>query len=247
MTDIFKGKSLLIVEDENDLREPLVEEFENLGCRVFEACNGADAFEIIKKEKIDAVISDIRMPGGDGIELLKNIKSIHHACPVVMLITGFSDLSKEDAYHLGAEAILSKPFDLDEIDLAVQRILTAREVRWDREIVSEKLKKTFDLSFPTLSEAITSGSINLGRGGLFVGISQDRLCAGDFVSLHIRFGGGELLFIEGSGVIRWVRFKDQEGLPRGCGVEFESLHRETKEKIISLTEALNIKPFIPKA
>ena len=119
-----------IVEDEVDLREPLATEFESWGCEVFQAGDGKAAFELVQRHKIDAVVTDVRMPGGDGVELLAKIKDLNDAVPVVMLITGFADLSKEDAYDLGAECILAKPFSLDEILAAVRRIVTDRDVRW---------------------------------------------------------------------------------------------------------------------
>ncbi len=246
MTEILKGKTLLIVEDEPDLRAPLVEEFESLGCTVREATNGRDAFTIIQSERIDAVISDVRMPGGDGVELLRNIKSLHYAFPVVMLITGFSDLSKEDAYHLGAEAILSKPFDLDDIDAAVVKILTPREERWDGPIPSN-VRVRIERTFASLSEAVTSGTFSLGRGGLFLGGSDLKASLGEFVGVHVRFSTGELLVLEGGGRVRWLRPQETSGLAAGIGIEFESLSPDAKRAVITLTDEMEVRPYIPKS
>jgi CheY-like chemotaxis protein len=187
------------------------------------------------------------MPGGDGVELLRNIKKLHHAVPVVMLITGFSDLSREEAYHLGAEAILAKPFDLDEIDLAVERILTPREVRWASEVDAGKIKRTVEEKFEGFEQALADGLLGLGRGGIFVRLAADYPIAGQVVGLKIQFTSGDLLVIEGSGVVRWARREEAEGLPKGCGIEFESLSEKTSGKILELTSALEPKPFIPKA
>lgn len=245
--DVVKGKTLLIVDDEPDLRGPLVMEFESLGCKVFEAGSGHEALEIVKREKIDAVISDIRMPDGDGVELLRNIKELHHAVPVVMLITGFSDLSREEAYHLGAEAILAKPFDLDEIDRAVSRILTPREERWAAEVDAGKIKRTLSEKYSDLQEALAGGRLGLGRGGIFVQLLADQPATGQLVGLKIQFSSGELLLLEGAGVVRWVRREEADGLPKGCGIEFESLSSETRATILKLTSAMTPKPYIPKA
>jgi DNA-binding response OmpR family regulator len=244
--DILQGKTLLIVDDEPDLRGPLATNFELLGCRVFQAGNGRDAFALVNREKIDAVISDIRMPGGDGIELLERIKERNHEFPVMMLITGFSDLSREDAYHLGAEAILAKPFDLDELEQAVARILTRREELWRRPVDSSLLKKTIAQEFTDLSAALARGQLKLGRGGLFVHLPESHAAIGDWVALRIVFTSGECLVIEGAGVIRWVRLEEAHGLPRGCGIEFESLGEETRRQILQITTATPLRPFIPK-
>jgi CheY-like chemotaxis protein len=246
VVEILKGKTLLIVEDEIDLREPLVMEFESLGCKVLEAKNGKEGFEVLKREKIDAVISDIRMPGGDGIELLKNIKSLNHVFPVVMLITGFADLTREDAYDLGAEAILSKPFDLDEIGLAVSRILTPKTELWSQPPTSEKVNIKIERAFTELAQAIESEQIGIGRGGLFVAESEKRTISGAKVLFQVVFSKGDVLLIEGSGVIRWIRQDIASGLKQGFGIEFESLTKETQNQIIEYTTRCQVVPFIPK-
>ena len=73
MSDVLKGKRLLIVDDEPDLREMLEFEFEMSGASVETAMNGRDALEKFKHQAFDLIISDIRMPGGDGVELIKNL------------------------------------------------------------------------------------------------------------------------------------------------------------------------------
>jgi CheY-like chemotaxis protein len=108
----LKGKSLLVVDDEPDLREILRDELEALDGKVFDAENGTKAFKIFENNAIDAVISDIRMAGGDGIELLKKIRAAQKRQPIVILITGFADYSNEEVIKLGANAILTKPFDI---------------------------------------------------------------------------------------------------------------------------------------
>jgi CheY-like chemotaxis protein len=246
MMERLKGKTLLIVEDEVDLREPLVMEFESLGCRVFEANNGREAMSVLQREKVDAVISDIRMPGGDGIELLKNIKGLNYVFPVVMLITGFSDLTKEEAYHLGAEAILSKPFDLDEIDAAVLKILTPLEERWQSVVDPEQAKHRVEKSFSNFAKAVEEGSLGLGRGGLFLGIPNPPPSTGHPISFHIRFEDGPLLHLDGFGVVRWVRSEESDEVAKGCGIEFESLSERARQDVLKLTHLLKTVPYIPK-
>ena len=102
---------ILVVDDEPELRDALVFDFKRKKFQVLEASNGRDAFEIVKKNRIDVVLTDVRMPGGDGIELLDNIKSFNQEIPVVMFITAYADISTEEALKKGAFAVFSKPFD----------------------------------------------------------------------------------------------------------------------------------------
>ena len=108
-------KKILIVDDEVDLREIVASELEFAGATIFQAENVSHAQEILNHQKVDLIVSDIRMPGGTGIDLLKFIKSKDVESPPIILITGFADITLEDAYHLGAEALISKPFKLEEL------------------------------------------------------------------------------------------------------------------------------------
>ena len=112
---LLGSKTVLVVDDEPMLREILRDVFELEGATVFEASNGTEAFALLQQQPVHVVVSDIRMPGGDGIELLRNLRKLERNTPVVLLITGFSDLSTDAAYDIGADAILSKPFDVSEL------------------------------------------------------------------------------------------------------------------------------------
>ncbi|NDG86173.1 MAG: response regulator, partial [Proteobacteria bacterium] len=96
--DVLQDKSVLVVDDEPMLREILRDVLEFEGARVCEAAHAKDALARLSQEPVDAVISDIRMPGGDGFELLAGIRDRDTGMPVVLMITGFSDISAELAY-----------------------------------------------------------------------------------------------------------------------------------------------------
>jgi len=244
----LKGKTLLIVEDEDDLREPLAMEFESLGCKVFEARNGIEGFAIVSAQHIDLVISDIRMPGGDGIEMLKKIKAKDFHVPVVMLITGFSDMSREETYHLGAEAILSKPFELDEIESAVDRLLQSTQVRWAQPApICER--GHLERAFKSLPGAAAEGMLGLGRGGLFLARGKDENTVGTLnrlVSFHIKFEEGDLLLIEGTGTVRWVRSVDAGGFAAGVGIEFDTLSDQCRNDVLEVVRTLRTKAYLPR-
>lgn len=106
---------ILVVDDEKDLRRMLVRFLELEDYECLEAKNGREAFEILSKEKVSFVISDIRMPGGDGVELLKSIKKRNPEIPAVLLMTGFAEVDRNEIINLGALDLLSKPIDLNII------------------------------------------------------------------------------------------------------------------------------------
>lgn len=110
----LKGKKALIVDDEELIREIFLRELEDLGVHVTEAENGTVAFEKIKSENFDFIISDVRMPGGSGKDLLKNIHE-NGLDVFIIMVTGFSDLSEDDAIKMGAKKIFEKPFRIDNI------------------------------------------------------------------------------------------------------------------------------------
>ena len=126
---ILSGKKILVVDDELDLREIISEDLELLGAEVFNAENGRSAFELAKLVHPDLIVSDVRMPGGDGIELLNRIKDLPQSpSPYFFLITGFADMSPEEATSLGAQGMLSKPFNLKQLRELVSVTLMKKPV-----------------------------------------------------------------------------------------------------------------------
>lgn len=85
------------------------------GCIIFEAACGSDAVEIVKANPIEIVISDVRMPNGNGVDMLKEIKKIKPNVPIVVLATGFADLSELEALKLGAHALIEKPINRQQM------------------------------------------------------------------------------------------------------------------------------------
>ncbi|MGE0762347.1 MAG: response regulator [Bdellovibrionales bacterium] len=111
MTSNLAGKHVLIVDDEAELRRAMMFDFKRRKCIVYEAANGQQALQIVKTQTVDIVVSDVRMPDGDGIKLLQEIRLIHPEIPIVLLATGFADLSEEQAMGMGAHALVEKPID----------------------------------------------------------------------------------------------------------------------------------------
>lgn len=119
----ISGTTILIVDDEEMLRNTMIEIFKMQGALTTGAENGKIAFELLKEKTFDVVVSDVRMPGGDGVELLTNIQNNLHYQPKIFLCTGYADLSAEKAKSLGATALFAKPFQMKNIFKAIEQSL----------------------------------------------------------------------------------------------------------------------------
>jgi len=107
----LKGRVVLVVEDEPELRSALLFEFRKRGCTLFEAPDGLAGLELVKTQKIDIIVSDVRMPKCSGVELLKNVRLVNPELPIVLLATGFADLSEPEALSMGAYGLIEKPIN----------------------------------------------------------------------------------------------------------------------------------------
>ena len=114
--------TLLFVDDEPLLRESMGEWLARKAGRVFCAQHGEEALEILSTNKIDLLLTDVRMPVMDGISLVKKIRTIVPR-PRVILVTGFNESVLHDASKLGVDAIVEKPLDRDELLRVLQDCL----------------------------------------------------------------------------------------------------------------------------
>lgn len=132
--------TLLIVEDESDLRSLLVEELEEIpNIRIEEAANGAIALEKLKSTSITAILSDINMPELNGLDFLEAARNLGFDTPLVFL-TGYGDKEKAiRALRLGAFDFLSKPYDRELLIETVSRALNFGEQMISIETELEKL------------------------------------------------------------------------------------------------------------
>jgi two-component system, response regulator, stage 0 sporulation protein F len=116
-------KQLLIVDDQHGIRLLLGEVFKREGFRTFLASNGLEALSIAEKEKLDCVLLDMKIPGMDGLEILKNMKAKWPTVPVMMM-TAYGELDLiQEALSLGATKYFTKPFNIYEIRDAVNEAI----------------------------------------------------------------------------------------------------------------------------
>ncbi len=114
---------ILIVDDEQSYRQLLSLVFEGDGHSIRTAKNGKEALELLNEDPADVVISDVRMPDMDGIALLREAREVLPDIGVV-LMTAFATVdTARDAFILGADDFIQKPFDVEELKLIVKKTL----------------------------------------------------------------------------------------------------------------------------
>jgi two-component system NtrC family response regulator len=114
---------ILVVDDDENLRWVLQTQLEQMGYAVATAADGAAAIEAIDNEPTALVLTDLKMPGMSGMELLEQIRRDYPEIPVVMITAFGSIQSAVQAMRSGAYDYLTKPIDYDELGLAVNRVL----------------------------------------------------------------------------------------------------------------------------
>lgn len=118
---------VLIVDDEQDILETLPEILNKWGHQTFVAANGMEALKVFRENPLDFVITDIKMPQMDGLELLEKIQQMDKEVMVIFL-TGYPSLdSAISAMRSGAYDYLVKPVNMDELKLRIERGLERKE------------------------------------------------------------------------------------------------------------------------
>jgi DNA-binding NtrC family response regulator len=121
---------ILVVEDEAMMRNLLLKILESEGYRVVLASSAQEALETLEREKFDLMLSDVKLPGMNGFDLLEKVKCRWEDMAVIVM-TGYSDAyTVKEALMKGADEYLSKPFKSHEVSLIVERaywrLLSAR-------------------------------------------------------------------------------------------------------------------------
>src|SRR5689334_22339025 len=124
-----RSKRILVVDDEATGRAVLVRLLEQDGYVVDSAEDGASALHVASEHPPDAVVTDLKMPGMDGVELLAKLKEQDRQLPVIV-VTSFGEVgSAVAAMRAGAEDYLTKPIDVDALELTIERAIEGRNLR----------------------------------------------------------------------------------------------------------------------
>jgi len=132
-------KTILIVDDEDVLRESLATLLEDEGHDVIQAANGKEAYDIVVDRPIDLMLSDVRMPEMDGMELLGHLQQVAPQMPVIILTAYGTVESAVSAMRHGAVDYLLKPVNFDDVIVKVDRALQFGEIRRTQQVMTEQL------------------------------------------------------------------------------------------------------------
>jgi two-component system response regulator PilR (NtrC family) len=145
MTAKTKKPALLVVDDEASIRELLEIMLKREGYDVDCATSAEDALQYVGKRRYDAVITDIAMPGLSGIELLSKLRQQSHDVAVIVMTAHGSTETAVEAMKLGATDYLTKPFQIDEMKIAVGSALKARDLERENRQLRSELGKAFSM------------------------------------------------------------------------------------------------------
>jgi putative two-component system response regulator len=153
-------KRVLIVDDESNIRAVLLRALAGANYALREAPSGAAALERLAEEPADVVISDLQMPGMSGLELLRAVKARDDTVGFIMLTGAGTMKDAIEALRLQADEYLLKPFNIEEVALAVQRALRHRalllENRYYQAHLEERVKEQAEQLENMFVEALLS-------------------------------------------------------------------------------------------
>lgn len=216
------GKVLkaLVVEDQELFRQAVADELSFFGFETVTAVDGEDGLRAALAEQFDLILSDIRMPNKDGKWFLNELRKVQKSAPAFIFMTGFTDLSPQDAYDMGAEGFIAKPLNSDRLNALLAKVCRPLASRWIDKPQSPPVQH---FVVDTSASAGSSVRVALGRGGAFLSVDNMKHKVGDVVSFDLKLSEGPIRHLEGLGTIVWRRENSEAGIPGGYGIEFDYL------------------------
>jgi len=140
--------NILIVEDEARMRRLLELDLTEAGYQTFSAGDAEKGLDLLRREQVDLVITDLKLPGSSGLEFLQAAKRINGGLPVIVMTAYGTVETAVEAMKAGASDYVLKPFALAEMRLVVQKELDVRRLREENRNLREALGRRYD--FPNI-------------------------------------------------------------------------------------------------
>jgi len=142
----MKDYNILVIDDEAAQRDVLTGYLKKKGYKIFSASSGKEGVEIAGKDPVDIILSDFKMPGLSGLEVLEQVKKINPEISFV-IVTAYGTVENAvKAMHLGAFDYISKPVDLDELDLMIERIIEHKNLKSENRLLKTQLQEKYKIS-----------------------------------------------------------------------------------------------------
>ncbi|HEY0913952.1 MAG TPA: sigma-54 dependent transcriptional regulator, partial [Solimonas sp.] len=135
---------VLVVDDEANMRRVLEIMLSRRGYRTLSAEDGRQALTMVQEHPVDLVISDLRMPGMNGIELLRELRKQGNDLPLIIITAQGTIESAVEAMRLGACDYLLRPFDNEALDLAIGRVFAVHEMQQQNQFLRGELDRNWD-------------------------------------------------------------------------------------------------------
>ncbi|MDF1616196.1 response regulator transcription factor [Petrocella sp. FN5] len=159
-------KRVLTVDDEGHILELLKYNLESSGYEVIQAETGEEALDILDKEKIDLVLLDLMLPGIDGLEVLKRIRTndAHRGIPIIMLTAKSEEIDTVLGLEMGADDYIAKPFGVHELSARIKAVFRRTEAlskNTSSTLPEEDILKLEDLTINRTTHEITVRGKNM--------------------------------------------------------------------------------------
>ena len=125
---------ILVVEDDRDLNRTVCAYLNNSGYRATGCLNGSDAYDAMYEQVFDLIVSDIMMPGIDGFEFAKTVRTLNENIPILFMTARADFASKQRGYRIGVDDYMVKPIDLDELFLRIGALLRRAKIAASRKL-----------------------------------------------------------------------------------------------------------------
>ncbi|MCK5257141.1 MAG: sigma-54-dependent Fis family transcriptional regulator, partial [Deltaproteobacteria bacterium] len=136
-------KSILIVEDEDSTRDTMIDLLSEVGYEVLGAQDGVEAMEMVEEHSFNLVITDLKMPKGDGLQVLAEVKKVNPHI-MVLICTGYGTVDTAvKAMRLGAYDYITKPIKSEEMKLVVQRAMDYQSLQAENVLLQKQLKTKY--------------------------------------------------------------------------------------------------------
>lgn len=135
--------SVLIIDDEPLMRLSMMDALKAVGCEVQDASNGTEGIERLRANRYDLVITDLRMPGSDGLQVVQSCKEGSQDTEVIVITAHGSVETAVQAMKLGAYDYITKPFSMDELLLTVDRATKIVDLRKENTALRQELEGKF--------------------------------------------------------------------------------------------------------
>jgi CheY-like chemotaxis protein len=229
--------SILVVDDELELLEIFSAWLGRNGYRVFTAPNGAEALNVLRTQKVDLLLSDIRMPVMDGVTLVRTLNQMETPPPKIIFVTGYGNFSRREIFAMGVEALLDKPLSRPVLIEALDRCLLDSADKWLTPSLLP-IEQRVTLQLDGLKEAAEASAFTLGHGGCCVACDLP-LKEGLPVELSVRFAR-EGLTLEAQGTVVWVDAEQKK-----AGIAFDFLQPQCRPWVLARINSQNPRSFVP--